>query len=180
MRLVLDLVTSGEVKVLAHIDRAELVQRYGEDDETVIAYEIDEFMQIHPHALYSPFLNGQPLGGNFLLTEKPIESWLPDYLDAGLWYVTDPSRIELSNTYLLKDELVKFDVVSTTERHNDKVQIHNWLEATIGGKRREIPDRASRVLKRLYESPTHLGMASLAEENEKPFTMDSVIKRKGF
>lgn len=79
----------------------------------------DAFMPVYTEALYYSFLTGEELTGNFLKTDKPIESWLPDYEHEGLHYLPTPERIRREGLWIVKDREIKLS--QTTQRPNDGV-----------------------------------------------------------
>lgn len=104
----------GDFKIYAYIEEAVLLQQLDPESSKEIDRVYDEFLQVNPGAFYSPFIGGTTLKGNFLQTEKPIESWLPDYDEQGLWYMTTPCEVDAENLFLEKTNLKEYDFTTST------------------------------------------------------------------
>lgn len=160
----LSLVIEENLTLYAYIDIAELAERDEGRQDRLVEVVTSCFMPIHPGAFYTPYLTGSDLTGNFLKTEKPIESWLPDYEEVGLHYVTTPSTIKRDGIFILKSLMNPSS--DTPSRPNDTVEIlEDWSQIKINGQVFPLQPTQKDILSVLHRAAGPVSSRTLFEKS---------------
>lgn len=160
----LNLVVEEKLTLYAYIDKAELALREAHYQDRLVNVVTDCFMPIHPGAFYTPFLTGSDLTGNFLKTETPIESWLPNYNEEGLHYLTTPSTVKRDGIFILKSEIDTLG--GTPSRPDDLVEIlEDWSQIKINNQIFVLEPVQREILSALHEAQGPVGNRTLFEKS---------------